>query len=140
MEASPNNPVLLGLKMDTWRRKGNYKEAVEAWAKLQIVNGDPQGAVNGRRAFNQGGVHGFVRWELNKRLKQSNSRYVSPVELAGYYAQLGEEEQTLALLNEGYRQHSTDALWVQDDPAYDFLHDEPRYRALIQKIGRPTAN
>jgi TolB-like protein/DNA-binding winged helix-turn-helix (wHTH) protein len=140
MEASPNNPDLLGVAMDIWRRKGNYKEAVDAWEKWHIATGDPQSAVNLRRAYDQGGARGFVRWQLGRRLTQSKSRYVSPVELACYYAQLGDKERTLALLEEGYLQHSTDVLWVQDDPAYDFLHDDPHYRALVQKIGRPPAN
>jgi tetratricopeptide (TPR) repeat protein len=139
MEASPNNPELVGLTMDIWRRKGNYKEAVDAWAKWHILSGDPQSAVNLRRAFEQGGARGFVRWQLSRRLMQSKSHYVSPVELACYYAQLGDKERTLTLLEEGYLQHSTDILWIQDDPAYDSLHDDPRYRTLVQKIGRPPA-
>jgi TolB-like protein len=137
LEASPNDPDLLGLEMDTWRRKGNYKEAVEAWAKWHIATGDSQSAVNLRRAWDQGGAHGFVRWQLGRRLMQSKTQYVSPVELAGYYAQLGDRDHTLALLDEGYNQRSTDLLWIQTDPAYDFLHKDPRYRALVQKIGLP---
>jgi hypothetical protein len=55
--------------------------------------------------------------------------------LASYYAQLGDKEQTLALLEEGYRQRATDTLWIQGDPAYDFLHTDERYRSLIRRIG-----
>jgi TolB-like protein len=138
-EASPNNPDMLAVKMDIWRRKGNYKEAVDAWEKWNIATGDPQSAANLRRAYDQGGARGFLRWQLDRRLMQSKSHYVSPVELAGYYAQFGDKERALALLEEGCRQHSTDVLWVQDDPAFDFLHDDPRLRTLVQKIGRPPA-
>jgi hypothetical protein len=61
------------------------------------------------------------------------------VYLASLHALLGERERTLALLNEGYNQHSPDILYIQTDPAYDFLHSDPRYRALIRKIGLPPA-
>jgi tetratricopeptide (TPR) repeat protein len=135
LEVAPNDPDLLGTEMDIWRRKGNYKEAMEAWAKWHTATGDPQSAVNLRRAYDQGGAHGFVRWQLGRRLIQSKTQYVSPVELASYFAQLGDKDRTLALLEEGFNQHSTDVLWIQYDPAYDFLHKEPRYRALIQKTG-----
>lgn len=136
-EASPDNPNLLGMEMDTWLRKGNYKEAVNVWAKWHIVTGDPESAANLRRAWEQGGAHGFVRWQLGRRLMQSKSRYVSPVELASYYAQLGDPERTLAMLEEGYRQRSPDILFIQGNPAYDFLHGDPRYRSLLQKAGVP---
>jgi TolB-like protein/DNA-binding winged helix-turn-helix (wHTH) protein len=134
-EANPNNLDLLGMEMDTLRRVGNYKEAVEAWAKWHILMGDPQSAVDLRLAYEKGGAHGFVRWQLGRRLLQAKSHYVSPVELASYYAQLGDKEQTLALLEEGYRQRATDTLWIQGDPAYDFLHTDERYRSLIRRIG-----
>ena len=135
LEANPNNLDLLGLEMDTLRRMGNYKEAVDVWARWHILTGDPKSAVNLRRAWDRGGARGFVRWQLDRRLLQSKSRYVSPVELASYYAQLGEKERTLALLEEGYRQHSTDTLWIQEDPAYDFLHSDSRFGAIVQRTG-----
>jgi TolB-like protein/DNA-binding winged helix-turn-helix (wHTH) protein len=135
LEANRNNLDLLGLEMDTLRRMGNYKEAVDVWARWHILTGDPQSAVNLRRAWDRGGARGFVRWQLDRRLLQSKSHYVSPVELASYYAQLGDKERTLALLEEGYQQHSTDTLWLQGDPAYDFLHSDSRFRSIVQRTG-----
>jgi TolB-like protein/DNA-binding winged helix-turn-helix (wHTH) protein len=139
MEASRNNPDLLGLTMDIWRRKGNYKQAVDAAEKWHIATGDPQSAVNLRRAYDQGGAHGFVRWQLSRRLKQAKSHYVSPVELAGYYAQLGDKDRTLALLEEGYKQRSSDILWIQDDPAFDFLHNDEHFSSIVKRVGLPSA-
>jgi TolB-like protein/DNA-binding winged helix-turn-helix (wHTH) protein len=135
LEANPNNLDLLGLEMDTFRRMGNYKEAVDVWARWHILTGDPQSAVDLRRAWDRGGARSFVRWQLGRRLLQSKSHYVSPVELASYYAQLGDKERTLALLEEGYQQHSTDTLWIQGDPAYDFLHSDSRFRSIVQRTG-----
>ncbi len=135
LEANPNNLDLLGLEMDTLRRMGNYKEAVDVWARWHILTGDPQSAVDLRRAWDRGGARRFVRWQLGRRLLQSKSHYVSPVELASYYAQLGDKERTLALLEEGYQQHSTDTLWIQGDPAYDFLHSDSRFRSIVQRTG-----
>jgi TolB-like protein/DNA-binding winged helix-turn-helix (wHTH) protein len=135
LEANPNNPDLIGLEMEIQRRMGNYKEAVDTWAKWHILMGDPQSAVDLRRAYNRGGARGFVRWQLDRRLLQAKSHYVSPVELASYYAQLSDKERTLGLLEEGYRQRATDTLWIQGDPAYDFLHADPRFRSIVQKTG-----
>jgi TolB-like protein/DNA-binding winged helix-turn-helix (wHTH) protein/Tfp pilus assembly protein PilF len=135
LEANHNNPDLLAMEMDTLRRMGNYKEAVDVWARWHVLMGDPKSAVNLRRAWDRDGARGFVRWQLGRRLPQSKSIYISPVELASYYAQLGDKERALALLEEGYRQHSTDILWIQGDPAYDFLHSDPRFRSIVQRTG-----
>jgi hypothetical protein len=82
---------------------------------------------------------GFVGWQLRRRELAAKKQYVSPVQLALYHAQLGEKNPTLSLLEEGYRQHATDILWIQEDPAYDFLNTDPRYQSLIHRIGRPPA-
>jgi TolB-like protein/DNA-binding winged helix-turn-helix (wHTH) protein len=140
LEANPNNPDLLGLEADIWRRMGEHKKALDLWARLDILTGDPQAAVNMRRAWDRGGARGEVRWQLGRRLLQSKTSYVSPVELASYYAQLGDKEQTLALLEKGYQQHATDTLWIQQDPAYDFLHADPRFRSIVQKTELAPAN
>ena len=88
-----------------------------------------------RKAYENGGWRGFLRWQLHVREEQAKSSYVSPVELAGYHAQLGEREQTLALLEEGYRQRATDMRWIHQDPAYDFLAGDPHYRSILNRMG-----
>ncbi len=140
LEANPTNLDLLGQEADVWRRMGKYKEAVDAWARLDILTGDSQAAVDLRRAWDRGGVRGEVRWQLGRRLLQSKSSYVSPVELASYYAQLGDKDRTIALLEEGYRQHATDTLWIQQDPAYDFLQTDSRFRSIVQRVELAPAN
>lgn len=112
---------------------------MEAWAKWHIATGDPESAVELRRAYELDGAKGFVRWELNRRLMQSKTQFVSPGELALLYAQLGDRNKTLDLLEEAYSWHTIDVAFIQTDSAFDFLHSDPRYRALVQKIGLPSA-
>ena len=50
-----------------------------------------------------------------------------------------EAAEALALLEEAYRQHAPGLLWVQADPAFDFLHAEPRYLAVIAGLRLPPA-
>ena len=71
--------------------------------------------------------------------KEAKAHYISPVLLAGMHAGLGHRKQTLDLLDKEYQQHSPLLLWTQTSPEYDFLHGDPRYRALVQKIGLPPA-
>jgi len=137
MEVSPNDPDLLFGVYDIQRRVGDYRAAVETFARWNIAIGDRQAAVNLRRAYQQGGARGFIRWQLDRRLRQAKTSYVSPGELATYYAQLGDRERTLALLEQSYRWHTIDAIWIETDPAFDFLHAEPRFQALVQKTGLP---
>jgi TolB-like protein/DNA-binding winged helix-turn-helix (wHTH) protein len=135
----PTDQGVLAVMASAYRCKGMYREAVDFWARFHVAIGEPEVAVELRRAWERGGPRGFIAWQLARDEMQAKKRYVSPVDLAFYHALLGEKEHTLTLLNEGYNQHSPDILYIQTDPAYDFLHSDPRYRALIRKIGLPPA-
>jgi TolB-like protein len=139
LEASPNRLIALWDLADTLRHKGDYKEAADAWARASIASGDPQAAKQARQAFEQGGKRGFVVWQLRHRELAAKKQYVSPVELASYHAQLGETKPTLALLEEGYRQHAINMLWIEEDPAYNFLKADPQFQSILSRIGRPHA-
>ena len=135
----PTDTGLLYWMMEAYRRKGMYRESMETWVRLDEVIGDPKSAAEVKRAYDEGGYRGLLRWHLARCVQQAKKTYVSPVELASYHAQLGEREPTFALLEEGDKQRSPLVLEIQNDPAFDFLHSDPRYRALVRKIGLPPA-
>ena len=137
LEVSPNNPDLLYGVYDIQRRMGDTRAAVDSLARWHILTGDPQSAARLRRAYQQGGERGFIHWQLDRRLAKSKSNYVSPGELATWYALLGDKEKALDLLEESWRWHTIDAMWIETEPAFDFLHADPRFQALVQKTGLP---
>ncbi len=124
---------------DAYRRKGALNEAEQEWEKATLLLGDKESAASIRRAFEKGGYQAVILWQLSHLKQKSAKHYVSPVDLALQYAQLGRREETRASLEEGYRQRSPLLLWIQNDPAYDFLHGDERYRSIIRRIGLPPA-
>ncbi len=140
LEVAPSDPMLLYLEWDSLRRKGSYKEAADALEKSFTSFGDSHSASAIRSAWEHGGWPAVVRWQLEHDLQRQKKEYVSPVTLAGYYAQLHETEPTLSLLEEGFRRRSIDILWVTMDPAFDFLDNEPRFQAILQRINLPVTS
>jgi tetratricopeptide (TPR) repeat protein len=139
LKTLPANVLLHWVLTEAYRRQGAEKEATQELEKMLLLGGDNASAGKVRHAFAQGGYRAVLRWELSDFKQKSAAHYVSPVDLALLYAQLGRREETLALLEEGYRQHSPLLLWIQNDPAYDFLHSDKRYRSIIKGIGLPPA-
>jgi TolB-like protein/DNA-binding winged helix-turn-helix (wHTH) protein len=139
LESYPESVPLMFHLHDAYRRKGMDKEAAQTLVKVFQLSHDPVSAAAVQRAFQQGGYKAVVRWELSKAIKDSKTHYVCPIELARLYAQLRKREQSLALLEEGYRQHAPRILWIQSEPAFDFLHSDERYRSIIKRIGLPPA-
>jgi tetratricopeptide (TPR) repeat protein len=47
------------------------------------------------------------------------------------YAKAGEKDQALLLLERAFAKGYGNKIWIERDPDYDSLRDEPRYRSLI---------
>jgi TolB-like protein/DNA-binding winged helix-turn-helix (wHTH) protein len=140
LEATPSDPSLLYCRLECLRRKGSYKEATDAAAKLFAAFNDPHDASAIRTAFARGGWPAVVRWQLAYDSARQKKEYVSPVLMATYHAELGQSEPTLSLLEEAFRLHDFAVLMIATDPAFDFLHGDPRFQSLAQRIGLPVTS
>jgi TolB-like protein len=62
-------------------------------------------------------------------------RYVSPYYFAILSAGLGEAENSLTWLERALKDRSAWLTWLKVDPRLDALHEQPRFQALLCKIG-----
>jgi TolB-like protein/DNA-binding winged helix-turn-helix (wHTH) protein/tetratricopeptide (TPR) repeat protein len=74
---------------------------------------------------------------LESLQEESKREYVSPMGLAAAYARLGNHEQTLAWLEEAYRQRATGLSSLKVDPFFDFLRSNPRFQDLLRRMNFP---
>ena len=51
------------------------------------------------------------------------------------YAKLGDRDRAIACLERAYAAHSSDMLFVNVEPCFDPLRDDPRFQALIRRLG-----
>jgi len=139
LETYPKNPVLLFNLSDIYRCKGMHREAAEYLAESSAAFGHTKAATEIRAAFKRGGYPAVVRWQIAEHEERGKTGYSSPVEVAQLYALLGNRERALTLLEEGLAQRSPQLVFIQSDPAYDFLHGEARYRTVVRRVGLPES-
>jgi tetratricopeptide (TPR) repeat protein len=137
LATAPGDLSLHWMLCDTYRRNGDLKQAAHEWEKATLLSGDKDTAAIIHQTYQKGGYSALLLWRINDLKQQALKKYASPVDFALQYAQLGQKEKTLSNLEAGLREHSPMLLWIQDDPAYDFLHSDERYRAIIKATGLP---
>jgi TolB-like protein/DNA-binding winged helix-turn-helix (wHTH) protein len=144
LQTRPDDVGLLYTLHVAYRCKGMKKEAVRTLERYLNVSGGnsawyawKNSSEDVRRAWERGGYNAVLQMQITSLEGMAPKQYVSPVDLALLYAQLGKRKETLALLEAGLRERNPGLLWIQCDPAYDFLHNDERYRTLIKKIGLP---
>jgi TolB-like protein/Tfp pilus assembly protein PilF len=73
--------------------------------------------------------------ELLRHVKQT---YVSPYALAKIYASLGDKELALAMLEKAFEQRSFELVYLRDEPQFDGLHEDPRFKQMLAQRGFPS--
>jgi serine/threonine-protein kinase len=116
-------------------RKGNATEATAEFQKATELDDLPWyigafaygNAVTGDRAKGEQILHDLE--ELAKR------RYVAPGARVTVYLGLGEKEKALEWLEKCYQDQDGACWWMKVDPLYDGLRNEPRFQAILKKVG-----
>jgi len=121
----------LGLSI-VYQMKGNYAESVEETAKIKEKFFSPQAATFVRESFANGGWQGFLRAMTGN----PQAPKVPPYILATFYAELGEKDKAIAILNKIYEDHGYLGS-IKVDPRFDSMHDDPRYQDLLRRVGLP---
>lgn len=72
--------------------------------------------------------------ELARLQSLSKQRYVSPLDIAFIYAALKDGDNTIAWLERCIESKVSHG-FVSQEPLFDFLRDDPRFAALVKRIG-----
>ena len=108
--------------------KGMDAEAVEAFAKVLTMSGQPAVADAIRQSFASGGRRGFL---------VLSAHAPDPMEKAGAYAQLDDKENAFLWLNKAYDVREVRLMNLKVDPTYTSLRSDPRFAGLVKRIGLP---
>jgi TolB-like protein/Flp pilus assembly protein TadD len=138
-ELEPNSPqahAVLGL---AHQQKGDYAQAIADFRRYVDLSGkDPDALMRLGCACAQAGDSSAARDILRTLRARSTHEYVAPGSLAALELALGDTERTLAELDAGLEQRATSLLMLAVDPAFSQLRPNPRFQALLGKIGLPV--
>ena len=124
---------------------GRYEEAIREQEKSEVLSGSSTEEAAARanvmeRAFKNGGEKGF--WQKNLELALEASKqpgaYPSPSDLAAAYAGAGQTDKAFEWLEKAYQaREGEDLTLLKYAPGYENLRSDPRFSALLRKMGLP---
>ncbi len=112
---------------------GRYDLALAEFAKIQGPTPGSFGDVG--QALALSGRRAEALAELDRVLKLSRQRYVSALDVASIYAALGDSENALTWLERALRERAAALGFLAQNPAFDALHRDPRFVAIVERIG-----
>jgi serine/threonine protein kinase/Tfp pilus assembly protein PilF len=116
-------------------QKGMYQEAIDMVQKAIDLSGDHSKIAALGRVYALSGKKDEARKVIAELKALANQRYISPYCFALIYASLGEKDQAINWLQSAYKNHVSELIYMKVDPYLDKLRSDPRFTALLKKVG-----
>ena len=106
---------------------GKDLKAVEALEKHM-----PEDTLTIKEVYNKSGIKGIFNWLIESGSSKSKPL---PLYIARIYSLLDKKEDALNWLEKALKDKSTALPYINNDPSFDNLRSEPRFQAIIKKMG-----
>ncbi len=114
---------------------GHAEEAVASMRRAAALAPSSESRARLAYALGKSGHNQAARAILTQLTAADSAAYVNPIELARVHVGLGETEHALLLLERGVTLGASIAIIVNVDPMFDPLRNEPRFHAVIKRLG-----
>jgi TolB-like protein/DNA-binding winged helix-turn-helix (wHTH) protein/Tfp pilus assembly protein PilF len=139
LDIVPEFPWPYHLMAGVYARQGRYDEAVAAERQYLVLSGRGLLAIQSlQKAYASSGGKGYWNWRLHRLRERTRQTGKAPsVGLALVYAQLGEKETAFEWLEKAYVERAGPLMYLNVDPAWDPLRDDPRFQDILRRMNFP---
>jgi adenylate cyclase len=120
---------------EVYREIGRYEESIAHFRTAKDLEDLPEYSIKLAITYARAGKIEESRKILNSLKERSKQEFVSPTYMAAACGALGEHETAFELLDKAYAVHDNRLTQLKIDPIYDSLRSDPRFAALLKKIG-----
>jgi len=136
LEMNPNFGGALNVLGMVYRERAMYEEAIEAFQKAKTFDqGNTWVTAELGHVYAVSGNRSEAQKVLDELEQLSKRRYVPPDNIALVYLGLGKKNLTFEYLEKAYEHRSVGMSWLKADPIFDSLRSDPRFTALLKRIG-----
>ncbi len=138
LRTDPNFPLAHQFLWEAFHLKRMYEEALaEAKKFFALAGGDSEVAEALERGYAQGGYAGAMRLAAETLAARSKLTYVPPTLIARLYVFAGEKDRALEWLEKAYQERNSKLVYINVEPVWDPLRDEPRFQDLLRRMNFP---
>ncbi len=134
LELNPSDPLgLYGLGL-VLRAQGKPDQAIPYLQKESFEQGFDLDA-----AYAAAGNSAQARKRLTRDLDRLRAEkvFIRPPLVAQVYASLGDKDEAIRWLDQGYREHDAFMILLKVWPPFDALRSDPRFEALVRRMNFP---
>ena len=140
-EAEPSDPRPRFGLAEALRRRGDIQGALGSLGTAYQLTEEERGvrALEGARTEPDYEKAEAVvsRARLDSLEALARERYVSPFDFARLHARLGQKDEAFTRLEKAFAERSVGLVLLRVDPVWDRIRADPRFAALVRRVGIP---
>lgn len=134
LEIDPHHGPTLFYLRGAYEQTGRFEKAIETG---QQRGAPPEQLAALRQALSASGARGYWRASIDRELRRSRQQYVGKYGMAQRYARLDDPDEAFRWLERADEDRDSWLVYLKVDPAFDNLRSDPRFAALVKKVGIP---
>ncbi|MCA1630119.1 MAG: tetratricopeptide repeat protein, partial [Acidobacteria bacterium] len=131
LELDPNYGVAHGTLAKVYDAEGKHEEALDE----RLKGAPPETVAQMKKLFAASGIRGYWQHRLDQVLERAKREYVSPADIALFYARVGDRDQAFAWLGKAMDERSILFNYLVADARFDNLRSDPRFAELLRRVG-----
>jgi eukaryotic-like serine/threonine-protein kinase len=135
--ANPEFPVYYGTRASVYWHMGNQDASAADWAMEMKKSGRPERAEVFAAGYRKAKLKGACTALIEVMKNDSQKEYVSPFEIARYYALMGDRDHTFEWLEKAFAERSGRMEYIKTEDSLEPFHSDPRYIDLLKRMGMP---
>ena len=119
-------------------KAGRYQDAVAEWRQMAVLQNDTariEFEDRGMETLKTKGIRAYAQLHLDAIQSKRGTSQWNDFNPSEWYACAGKREESVAQLEQLANDHSFYVLQIAVDPLYDSFHEDPRYLALLNRLG-----
>ncbi len=133
MEIDPNYVYFEPALATVYREQGKLSDALDIYIRVVQNSGQPSAGLG--ITYARLGKKEEARRVIEKLIERARTKYYAGDQIAAVYAALGEKDAAFQWLNRAADERSGGIHVMATGHEFDTLHDDPRFPALLQRIG-----
>jgi tetratricopeptide (TPR) repeat protein len=135
--ANPEFPPYYGIRGIVYWHLGNQDAYVTDAVMAMKKNGRPEQAEAFAAGYRKAKLKGACTALIEVLKNESQREYVSPYDIARYYALMGDRDRTFEWLEKSYSERSGLMEYIRLEDFFEPFHSDPRYIDLLKRMGLP---
>jgi serine/threonine protein kinase/tetratricopeptide (TPR) repeat protein len=134
---NPEFPVYYGVRSGVYWHLGNQDAFVADLAMAMKKGGRPERAEAFAAGYRKARMKGAGAAMIEVLKNESQTEYVSPYNIARWYAAMGDSDRTFEWLEKAYAERSGLMEYIKGEDWFEPFHSDPRYIDLLKRMGLP---